>query len=127
MFFSVIIGIFSLGQAIPNLEKLITAAGASITIYSIIDQVCICSLQLVKGIYTTRKGLCLMYSRLCTCIAGTRCIIILSKGYMLHAIGKGLHFIQLAVYIALNTAGKGYVFHATGKWFHLIAGKGSCM
>ena len=68
-----------------------------------------------------------MYSRLCTCIAGTRYIIILSKGYMLHAIGKRLHFIQLAVYIALNTAGKGYVFHATGKGFHLIAGKGTCM
>ena len=41
VFFSVIIGVFSLGQAIPHLEKFVSAAGASVTIYSIIDEVII--------------------------------------------------------------------------------------
>lgn len=39
MFFAVIIGIFSLGQAVPHFEKFVSAAGASIAVYDIIDQV----------------------------------------------------------------------------------------
>ena len=39
VFFSVIIGIFSLGQAVPHLEKFVSAAGASVAVYGIIDQV----------------------------------------------------------------------------------------
>ena len=39
VFLAVLIGGFSLGQAFPNLENLITAAGAAGTIYDIIDRV----------------------------------------------------------------------------------------
>lgn len=38
VFFSVIIGALSLGQAAPNLENLLTAAGAAITVYDTIDK-----------------------------------------------------------------------------------------
>ena len=37
--FALLIGAISIGQAGPNLEKLVTAAGASISIYDIIDRV----------------------------------------------------------------------------------------
>lgn len=43
MFFAVIIGVFSLGQAVPHLEKFVSAAGASVAVFQIIDQ--------VKGLY----------------------------------------------------------------------------
>ena len=39
VFFAVLIGAFSLGQAVPYFQKLVTAAGASIPIYDIIDRV----------------------------------------------------------------------------------------
>lgn len=39
VFFSVLIGAFALGQAFPNLEVLLTAAGASDTILEIINRV----------------------------------------------------------------------------------------
>ena len=39
VFFAVLIGAFSIGQAAPNFDKLITAAGASIAIYNVIDRV----------------------------------------------------------------------------------------
>ena len=48
VFFSVIIGIFSLGQAVPHLEKFVSAAGASVAVYGIIDQ--------VRGIAVWVKG-----------------------------------------------------------------------
>ena len=38
VFFSVIIGAFSLGQAGPNLENLLTAAGSSTVVYQTIDR-----------------------------------------------------------------------------------------
>ena len=38
-FFALIIGAFSLGQAAPNMENLMTAAGASVSIYETIDRV----------------------------------------------------------------------------------------
>ena len=38
VFFSVVIGAFSLGQAAPNLENLLTAAGAATTVYETIDR-----------------------------------------------------------------------------------------
>ena len=40
VFFAVLVGAFALGQAMPNLENLTSAAGASIVIYQIIDRVC---------------------------------------------------------------------------------------
>ncbi len=39
VFFSVLIGAFSLGQAAPNLENLLTAAGAAGAIFETIDRV----------------------------------------------------------------------------------------
>ena len=39
VFFAVLIGAFSIGQAAPNFDKLITAAGASVAIYNVIDRV----------------------------------------------------------------------------------------
>ena len=39
VFFSVLIGAFSLGQAAPNLENLLTAVGASTVVYETIDRV----------------------------------------------------------------------------------------
>ena len=39
VFFAVLIGAFSIGQAAPNLDKLVTAAGASVAIYDVIDRV----------------------------------------------------------------------------------------
>ncbi len=39
VFFAVLIGAFSLGQAAPNLENLLTAAGAAGTIFETIDRV----------------------------------------------------------------------------------------
>lgn len=39
VFFAILIGAFSLGQAVPNLEKFVTAVGASSVVYSIIDKV----------------------------------------------------------------------------------------
>ena len=39
-FISLITGAFSLGQAAPNMENFMTAAGASVTIYETIDRVC---------------------------------------------------------------------------------------
>lgn len=38
VFFSVVIGAFSLGQAVPNLESLLTAAGAATAVYETIDR-----------------------------------------------------------------------------------------
>lgn len=38
VFFSVVIGAFSLGQAVPNLENLLTAAGAATAVYETIDR-----------------------------------------------------------------------------------------
>eukprot|EP00731_Ephydatia_muelleri_P002268 Em0001g2268a len=38
-FFALIIGAFSLGQAAPNMENLMTAAGASVSIYETIDRI----------------------------------------------------------------------------------------
>jgi ATP-binding cassette subfamily B (MDR/TAP) protein 1 len=38
VFFSVIIGAFSLGQAAPNIETLLTAAGSATTVYKTIDR-----------------------------------------------------------------------------------------
>ena len=39
VFFAVLIGAFALGQAVPNLENLATAAGAAGTIFETIDRV----------------------------------------------------------------------------------------
>ena len=39
VFFAVLIGAFSISQAAPNLDKLVTAAGASVAIYDVIDRV----------------------------------------------------------------------------------------
>ena len=39
VFFAVIIGAFSLGQAGPNLENFVTAVGASTVVYETIDRV----------------------------------------------------------------------------------------
>ena len=39
MFFAVLIGAFAIGQAGPNLENLLTAAGASGTVFDTIDRV----------------------------------------------------------------------------------------
>ena len=39
VFFAVIIGAFSLGQAAPNAESLVTAAGAAGEIFETIDRV----------------------------------------------------------------------------------------
>lgn len=41
VFFSVIVGAFSLGQAAPNLESVAKARGAAYEIYQIIDKVSI--------------------------------------------------------------------------------------
>ena len=38
-FFAVLIGAFALGQAAPNMENLLTAAGAAGSIYDTIDRV----------------------------------------------------------------------------------------
>ena len=38
VFFAVLIGAFSIGQAAPNFDKLITAAGASIAIYPVLSK-----------------------------------------------------------------------------------------
>ena len=40
VFFAVLIGAFALGQALPNLENLSAAAGASVNIFETIDLVC---------------------------------------------------------------------------------------
>ena len=48
MIFGVLIGAFSLGQAAPNLEDLLTAAGASGAIFDIIDRVCKLGFVLVR-------------------------------------------------------------------------------
>ena len=42
VFFAVLIGAFALGQAMPNLENLTSAAGASIIIFQTIDRVSPC-------------------------------------------------------------------------------------
>ncbi len=39
VFFVIIIGVFALRQAIPHFEKLVSAAGSSVQIYKIIDEV----------------------------------------------------------------------------------------
>ena len=39
VFFAILIGAFSLGQAVPHLGKFVTAVGASSVVYSIIDRV----------------------------------------------------------------------------------------
>jgi hypothetical protein len=39
VFFAILIGAFSLGQAVPYLGKFVTAVGASSVVYSIIDRV----------------------------------------------------------------------------------------
>ena len=39
VFFAVLIGIFSLGQAVSNFDKIVTAVGASLEVYTIIHQV----------------------------------------------------------------------------------------
>lgn len=39
VFFAVLIGAFSLGQAAPNFESFLTAAGAAGTVFEIIDRV----------------------------------------------------------------------------------------
>ena len=41
VFFAILIGAFSLGQAVPYLGKFVTAVGASSVVYSIIDRVSI--------------------------------------------------------------------------------------
>ena len=40
-FFALVIGAFALGQAAPNAESLMTAAGSSVSIYETIDRVCL--------------------------------------------------------------------------------------
>ena len=44
VFFAVIIGAFALGQAGPNVESLITAAGAAGEVFEIIDRVMVLKL-----------------------------------------------------------------------------------
>lgn len=39
-FFTVLIASFTIGQAVPNIESLLTAAGAAVTVYDTIDRVC---------------------------------------------------------------------------------------
>ena len=41
VFFAILIGAFSLGQAVPHLGKFVTAVGASSVVYGIIDRVSI--------------------------------------------------------------------------------------
>ena len=44
----IIIGVFALRQAIPHFEKLVSAAGSSVEIYKIIDEVRIIQGLLIK-------------------------------------------------------------------------------
>ena len=55
MVFGVLIGAFSLGQAAPNLEGLLTAAGVSVAIFDIIDRVCKLGFVYLSG-YIDRVG-----------------------------------------------------------------------
>lgn len=48
MFFAVLIGAFAIGQAGPNLESLLTAAGASETVFDTVNRVGISLFALTK-------------------------------------------------------------------------------
>ena len=41
-FFSVVVGAFSLGQATPNMESILTALGAAAEVFETIDRVSVC-------------------------------------------------------------------------------------
>jgi len=54
VFFNVVIAAFSLGQAFPNLENLLTAAGAAVAIFEIIARVRVAKSWLERSLLTSR-------------------------------------------------------------------------
>ena len=80
MFFNVLIGAFALGQAMPNLENLMSAAGASTTIFQIIDRVslpntavCVCMCVCVCVCVCMHVCVCDRVSRVCVCVCVCVC------------------------------------------------------
>lgn len=142
VFFSVVIGAFSLGQATPNLESLLTAAGSARVVYETIDRtppidssseegakpekmMPTIELRNVDFTYPTRPNVQVCYHS-CKFVSFLSCILCIDVLQVMHAVDLKAEVGQTVALVGPSGCGKSTVVQLIQRFYDVDGGEVHC-